>query len=127
MLAMNINKHYSFSVYGNSYLGQDYKNYKLLSILDYHTALKFSNVVLLNRQIFPYLPQGTPSDPTKYTYYLFKHKDQDIVIADVWIIPSSITEATGVNYTLTLNNITATQMAVIRDQLRLLGISFDIV
>ena len=127
MPTLTINKHYNFSVYANSILGTSYKNTKLISILDYTTALKFSNIELLHRQIYPYLPPNTISDHTKYTYYLFKYKDANIVIADVWILQDSIEETEGLNYTLRLNNITSSQLNIVRDQLRLLGISFDIV
>lgn len=127
MTVLSINKHYNFSVYANSILGTSYKNTKLVSILDYSTALKFGNIELLHRQIYPYLPPNTISDPTKYTYYLFKYNDKDIVIADVWIEQTSIQETLGLDYTLKLNNITSAQMSIIRDQLRLLGISYDIV
>lgn len=124
---LSINKYYNFSVYANSVLGSSYKNAKLVSILDYHTALKFANIELLHRQIYPYLPPGTLPDHTKYSYYLFKYNDKDVVIADVWIEQASIEETSGLNYTLKLNNITSPQLATVRDQLRLLGISFDIV
>lgn len=124
---LSINKYYNFSVYANSVLGSSYKNAKLVSILDYHTALKFANIELLQRQIYPYLPPGTLADHTKYSYYLFKYNDKDVVLADVWIEQASIEETAGLNYTLKLNNITSPTLATIRDQLRLLGVSFDIV
>lgn len=127
MTTLTINKHYNFSVYANSILGTAYKNTKLVSILDYTTALKFGNIELLHRQIYPYLPPNTLADHTKYTYYLFQYNGKTIVIADVWILQNSIEETEGLNYTLTLNNITSTQLTIIRDQLRLLGIAFDIV
>ena len=127
MTTMNINKHYNFSVYANSVLGTSYTNTKLVSILDYHTALKFANVELQHRQVYPYLPPNTPSDHTKYTYYLFQHNGKNIVLADVWIMASSVEETQGLNYTLQLNNVTTAELAIVRDQLRLLGISFSIV
>lgn len=127
MTTLTINKHYNFSVYANSILGTAYKNTKLISILDYTTALKFGNIELLHRQIYPYLPPNTLADHTKYTYYLFQYNGKTIVISDVWILQNSIEETEGLNYTLKLNNITSTQLTIIRDQLRLLGIAFDIV
>lgn len=122
-----INKHYNFSVYANSILGTSFKNLKLISILDYTTALKFGNIELLHRQIFPYLPPGTISNNTKYTYYLFKYKGKNLILAHQWIVQDSIEETEGLNYTLTLNNINTNQLSIVRDQLRLLGISFDII
>lgn len=126
MAVMTLNKHYNFSLYQNSILGTIYEGAKLVSILDYQTALKFANIELLHRQIFSYLPPGTNSDKTQYTYYLFKVNGKDVIVADVWIIATSIIETLGVNYTIRLNNITSTKFTVVRDQLRLLGISFDI-
>lgn len=127
MPALTLNKHFNFSLYPNSVLGTVYSNTKLISILDFNTALKFSNIELLQKQIYPYLPEGTSADNSNYTYYLFKHNDKDIVMADAWIILESIEETLGLNYNLRLNNITQAQLAIIRDQLRLLGISFDII
>lgn len=125
MPILKLNRHYNFSLYPNSVLGTVYQNAKLISILDYNIALKFSNIELLQKQIYPYLPPGTNSDYLNYTYYLFNYKNKNIVIADVWIIDVSIEESDGLNYTIRLNNISATQFNVVRDQLRLLGISFD--
>ena len=126
MPSLSLNKHYNFSLYDNSVLGKTYRNAKLKSILDYHTALKFSDVELLNKQIYPYLPSGTNNNPLISTFYLFNVNGKDIVIADIWIIESSIEETSGMNYTIRLNNISNAQYTTIRDQLRLLGISFDI-
>ena len=49
-----------------------------------------------------------------------------LVLADVWIVASSIEETEGLNYTLRLSNITSSQLAIVRDQLRLLGIQFTV-
>lgn len=126
MLSMSINNHYDFSVYANSILGVSYQNARLVSILDYNTALKFDNVVLMNRQVYPYLPEGTLEDLTRYTYYLFKVAERSVVLADVWVVSDSVVLSSGVNHTVTLMNISSGQLAIVRDQLRLLGISFSI-
>lgn len=128
MQTLTVGFRYDFSVYANSTLGTSYKNVQLVSILDYQTSLRFSNVPLLHRQIYPYLPTGTPSEATKYTYYLFRTvAGEEVVLADVWIIDTTITKTTGVDQTVILRNITSGQVAIVRDQLRLLGISFDFV
>lgn len=126
MQELKINHHYNFSVHANSILGVNYIGAKLISILDFNTALKFDNVLLLNKQIYPYLPPGTLADSSKYTYYLFEYNGKKVVVADVWIVENSVELSQGVTYTLKLNNITSVQLGVIRDQLTLLGISFDI-
>lgn len=126
MTTLTINNHYNFSLYANSVLGSSYKGYRLSSILDYNTAVKFGNIDLLQRQVYPYLPPGTPKDHTKYSYLLFQLEDKVIVLAQEWIIPSSIEQTVGRDYTITLKNVTPEKVMIIRDQLRLLGITFDI-
>ena len=126
MPTLTINKHYNFSLIPNSVLGLTFNNIKLIAVLDYSTALKFSNVELINKQIAPYLPPGTNTNHTEYSYYLFDSGGKKIVIADVWIISGSVEETIGINYTIRLNNISSSQFTVVRDQLRLLGLSYDI-
>ncbi len=126
MTTLTINNHYNFSVYANSILGTTYRNARLVSILDYKTALKFSNIVLQHNRVYPYLPANTLEDATKYTYYKFQVGDKEIVLADVWIIDSSIEMSTGTDHTLKLINVSSGQLSTVRDQLRLLGISFTI-
>lgn len=121
-----IGSYYNLTPYHPGILGGSYSNLMLKSILDYETALKFADILGIHRQIFPYLPEGTPADYTRYTYYLFKKGDKNLVIAHEWIVPSSLVETTGVSYTLRLNNISPEKYTVVRDQLRLLGISFDV-
>lgn len=123
---MQIGKHYNFSLYPIPILGSYYKNCKLVSILDYDTALKFDNIELLAKSAYPYLPPNTPSNHKNYTYYLFKNNNKNLVVADNWIVQNSIEEVTSINYTLRLNNVSSAQLNAITDQLRLLGISFDI-
>jgi hypothetical protein len=126
MATPSLNKFYNFSLYPISILGSSYSNAKLISIMDYRTALKFDNIELLNVQIYPYLPPGTPSDHTAYTYYLFYVDGKTVVLASYWIIDESIEELTTLTKTIRFNNISDTQFTVIRDQLRLLGVSFDV-
>lgn len=126
MLNATINNHYDFLVYANSILGVSYQNARLVSILDYQTALKFENVVLMNRQVFPYLPEGTLEDLTRYTYYLFKVGETSVILADVWIVADSLVLSTGSSHTLTLMNVSTGQLSIVRNQLRLLGISFTV-
>lgn len=126
MTTLTINNHYNFSVYANSILGTTYRNARLVSILDYKTALKFSNIVLQHNRVYPYLPANTLEDATKYTYYKFEVGGKEVVLADVWIDPTSIEVSSGTDHTLKLFNVSGTTLATVRDQLRLLGISFTL-
>ena len=127
MQTLVVGNTYDFSVYANSVLGSTYKNQRLTSILDYQSALRFDNIVLLHRQIYPFLPQGTVSDATKYIYYCFVDQTgKRTVLADVWIDDSTIVQSSGTDVTFVLRNVTTGQAAIVRDQLRLLGIAFDV-
>lgn len=126
MTVLTVDTHYNFSVFAPSVLGSNYKNARLMSVLNYQTALKFGDVVLKHRQVYPYLPADVPSDQTKYTYYLFQVGDKDIILADVWLLPETIEATSGSTRTITLLNVTEAQVTVIRDQFRLMGLSFSI-
>ena len=123
---LELNRHYNFSLHLNPVLPVTHKNARLVSIMDYHTALKFANVVLLHRQIYPHLPEGTLEDLTRYTYYHFKVKEESVVVADMWLVPTSIELSQGAIYTVKLMNVTNAQLNVVRDQLRMLGITFTV-
>lgn len=126
MTTLVINTYYNFATHANAVLGASHKNARLVSVLDYKTALRFSNIVLTHKQVYPYLPDGTPSDQTKYTYYLFDVNGKQIVLADVWIVDTSVEVGSTRITTLKLYNTTTNEMNIVRDQLRLLGISFEI-
>lgn len=128
MQTLRIGYHYSFSVYANAVLGSSFKNQRLVSVLDYQSALREDNIPLQHRQIYPFLPEGTPNDATKYTYYKFRDADgRERVFADVWLQEQTVEQTNGVDQTVILRNVTTSQCVVVRDQLRLLGISFDFV
>ena len=127
MALFDIGKYYNFSVYANTVIGMNITSARLVSIMDYTTALKFGNIVLTHAQVLPYLPSGSLTDQTKYTYYLFTLKDgNNIIVADTWIIPNSVIPVTTTTNTLILYDVNPLQLGVIRDQLRLMGISFDL-
>ena len=124
---MKLGKHYSFSFYPVSILGTGLDGVKLTAIIDYQTALKFDNVELLQRQIYPYLPPNTLSNHNDYTYYLFQLKDgTKKVFAENWIITESIIELTTSYRTIKLSNISDYEFNILRDQLRILGISYEV-
>ena len=69
---------------------------------------------------------NTQEQVIRKSFLLFKVGDKTIVLADVWLVSSSIALSTGINHTIRLMNVSSGQLAIIRDQLRLLGISFII-
>lgn len=126
MAALEIGNHYNLALYATSVLGSVYKGLKLSSIVDYEIASKFASVDLLHKQVYPYLPPGTPSNHKEYTYYIFKNETKVVVLASYWVIQDSIELTGGAVYNVKLENITPQTFAVIRDQLRLLGVTFTV-
>lgn len=125
---MEVNGFYEFSTYADSILGSNYRGAQLVSQLNYDEAiaLEFDNIEAKQRQIYPYLPKGTPREHEKYVYYVFSHRGKKIVIANMWIIPNSIKKNSGDTYTIVLRDVSPTQVAMVRDQLTLLDIDFTI-
>lgn len=126
MSILDISSTYNFSVYANSVLGSSYKGAKLVSVLDYSMAVRFGSVDMINKQVRPMLPPGTPTDHRKFKYYIFDYRGRELLIAEPWIVPGSIELTEGVSYTLTLNSVSDHQVSLIRDQLSLLGISYEL-
>lgn len=123
---MELNKYYDLSVYADVILGSAYKSAKLIGILNYENARKFEPIYDLHKQVYPRLPEGTPSDYTKYTYYQFQVEDKTIIIADVWIVPGSVTLREGVSYTIIIEDASSSDINDVRDSLRGLGLTFTI-
>ncbi|MEM5877740.1 MAG: hypothetical protein QXF12_02550 [Candidatus Aenigmatarchaeota archaeon] len=117
---------YNFNVYPNTVLGFRFLGYKLSSIMDFNTANKFANILNLHNIIYPYLPSGTPSNYMNYTYYMFVKNDRRVVVADAWIIPSSIEVTNEIETLIKLKNVNSTMLNVITEQLRVLGVSFEL-
>lgn len=123
---MKINNLYDLSAFAAPVLGSTFKALKLIGILNYDSAIKLDNIESKQKQIYPYLPDGTPRDHKKYTYYHFQKAGRDIVLADYWIVPNSIKEVEGETYVITVRNVSANEIGIIRDQMRLLNFDFTI-
>lgn len=123
---MELNKYYDLSVFADVILGSAYKSAKLIGILNYDNARKFEPIYDLHKQVYSRLPKGTPSDYTKYTYYQFQVEDKTIIIADVWIVPGSVSLREGVSYTIILEDVSSGDINDVRDALRGLGLTFTI-
>ena len=113
---------YSFNSLAAAILGAEFVNVKLVAILDYDTAMQFSNVALMNKQILPLLPVGTPADPTAYTYLKFKTPvGTNIILAYNWIDTSTITITAGTTITVVVNNASTADVTTIKNVLAQLG------
>jgi hypothetical protein len=123
-----LKKLYNFTTYAPAILGGDFKQARVVALLDYDSALKYANVDLLQRQVFSKLPVGTVDAVSSYTFVLIERSDGvRVVLAYPWIIPESVVEVKTVSITATIYNADDTDMARIRDVLNTMGYQFNLV
>lgn len=124
---MQIGKTYTFNTVAPAILGAIVKNAKLISILDYTTALALDNIDIKYKSIFPLLPSGTPPDPASSIFYRFiSESGEKIILADVWISESTIVVVDFINIQVNIMNAALTDITVIKDALNALGYTFNI-
>ena len=107
-------------------MGATYKKAILQAELNYDVAVKFDNIEAKQRNVAGKLPKGTPTNYKDFNYLLFKVDGQDLVVAEHWIIPDSVTLSGSKSCEIIIQNATDREIALIRNQLRLLGLHFDI-
>ena len=104
-LPMNIGSIYTFDTLAPSILGVMIKNAKLISIMDYDSAIKEDEIGIKYRNILPLLPTGTPISPETSLYYKFKSEiGEHIILSERWIDPTSIIEVTAIRLKVTVEN-----------------------
>ena len=121
---LQINKTYTFNSLAPSILGTTFKNVTVIGIIDYQTATNYIVPDAMHANIYPHLPVGTPSDPTKYTYYLIRSENgSKTVLAEPWIDADSIVVSSSEVIKITINNVSQSDVSKIRNTLTLMGYS----
>lgn len=124
MYNFQMNKVYSFNTLAPAILGASIRNAKLISIMDYNTALSYDNVDLKFRTVYPALPIGTPDTPESSVYYRFKSESgENIVIADIWIDEASVEIIEHIRFQATFEQSSLSDMTRVRNALNALGIT----
>lgn len=119
---LQIGKTYTFNTFAPSILGTTIKNAKLKAILDYESVNKIEAVILKHRSIYPLLPAGTIDNPESYTYYHFQSESgEKIVIAEPWIVESTIEVVEHINLQITLPGVSLTDSVRVRNALNAMG------
>lgn len=100
---------YSFNVYPVARLGNNFQNCVLQAILDASTVQQLGNDIYgWQKNLFPYLPAGTPSDPTQYQYLRFKLQSGiSTILAVPWIDDSTVTLVESQTLQVTIGNVDA--------------------
>ena len=112
-------KTYNFETYVPSILSTSFKGVYVTSILDEESARAAGvNTREMHAAIFPFLPAGSPNDPTSYDYYRLKTATgQIVIVGEPWIKPDSVQLIDAVTYMVKITGKSAGDYNTIRDAL----------
>ena len=118
----DINTRYNFSTYAPGILGGNYTNAKVLSIMNYVEAVKYTDVATIHTQVYPSLPPNTPKDYRDLTYVLFELENgRKVVFATIWIDATTVVVAGRMDIVIRVRSVTNQDVTKIRDALTTLG------
>lgn len=126
-MLFKVNHRYNFTTYAPSVFGDSFKLSKVIGIVSYETARQHSNIDVLQRQVYPLLPVGTPDRVKEYNYVMFESSAGiEYVLAYPWIIEGSIEEVSAVDLAVDVYDVDSSAMGKIRDVLNSMGYNFTI-
>lgn len=110
-----IGKKYSFDVWPTAILGTGFKNVSILALLDYETAISFSDIEATHVNVFPHLPAGTPNRPGDFQYLLIRVDNGDKVIIGIpWINGESVIEVASLKINVVIEDVDANDLEGVR-------------
>lgn len=121
-----IGNSYDFDVYPSVILGNQFKNFKLVAILDAETTrmLQFDPAAM-HTKVYPTLPDGSIDDYLQYSYYKYLTPTNEVVIiGEPWIKPNSVVAVTS-DYLWVKVLTTPDQVSGVRSSLVSNGYSVD--
>ena len=122
MYNFNVGSSYTFNTVAPGILGVIVINAKLIGVIDYDTAITYSPVNVMFRQIYPLLPAGTPNNPTTTSYYRFlTTSGAYLVLAGVWIDQNTVVLVDNININVTVPNASIGDMVTLRNLLNSSG------
>lgn len=97
---------YSFTLYPATVLPGDFTNVTVMAILDYASALQLADIPAIHPNVFPYLPSGTPNDPSQYDYVKVMLSSGVITVLGIpWINEATITLVQSLSATVTIEGV----------------------
>jgi len=113
-IVMSVLNSYSFDLYPASLYGNQ-QAAKLLGITDYSSAQAAGFDVAANHaKAYPYLPSGTPDDPSQYRYFTFlTQSGSKVIIPEPWIKDSTIVQVESVTIVATIPGITSDKLGAV--------------
>lgn len=113
---------YSFNTLAPAVLNVRIVRAKLNGIVDYKQACTIVNVDVIQRQVYPLLPPGTPNNTQKYIYYVFTTESgARLCLAKNWIQLSSVELVEDATITVTIPGATLDDVERLRVALGVMG------
>lgn len=121
MIDFKIKGIYNFEVYPTT-ISTEFKNVTILSHMTYDIANNYGDLVALHMQYYPFLPSGTPDDPTLYEYLLVRlESGDDTIIAVPWINANTVEEVSSTPIQVVFENLKPNEVIILRDVLSING------
>lgn len=109
---------YSFVLYPATVIRGDFTDVTIMAMMDYETALTLADIPAVHANVFPYLPSGTPNDPSQYDYVKVKLSSGLITVLGIpWINESTITLVQSLSATILIEGVSNNDGPRIRDAL----------
>jgi len=120
---LTLNTVVNLQVVTNSIIPYQYINAKVTGPgISFALAKNYgTDIAALHAQLYPLLPQGTPTDPTQLAYYVFQIDTNIIVLAKDWIIPTSILVQTSRDLQYTITAVTPERQTFLNNLLKANG------
>lgn len=98
----------SFSTHAQPILGVNNDNLVVQAILDKESASVYStDINSLHKNLYSYLPVGTPQDPTDYLFVKLKDTGGNVKVLGIpWIDEDTLTVVERGNLQITIPNVT---------------------
>lgn len=102
---LTFNNVISFDVYPASIVGSQFKDVKILALLDADTARNWIDPEAMHANVYPTLPDGVPDDATQYQYVKFQYPNGKIGVLGVpWIKADTVTVSSRGTLTITVSD-----------------------
>ncbi len=86
-----IGKTISFQVYPSAILTDDFRDVKIVGVVNYEAANQYISTARMHTNVYPTLPTGVPDDHRLYEYALLRKQDGKLTAIGVpWIREGSI-------------------------------------
>ncbi len=109
---------YSFSVHPVALLGNNFRNVKVLALLDAESASQLINIQEAHANMYPYLPAGTPNNPNSYNYLKIRTVSGEITVLGLaWINDETVTVVTNSTITVKIGGVTPEDAVRVREAL----------